>query len=166
MTRSVTTTAKNASLHVGKFPADLHAWLSEDYEMRWTVPPADGGRAVQVPASLTKTPEIRQIAAALLPATIDAMQAPSEALIQNWLEMLMLCRGSPAFDAMPGVISLFSRALADIPAGAFNAKTQRAAAQKFDFFPSPAAVVNLLQDEIKEIRRAAAVLRYLASDAP
>lgn len=166
MTRSVTTTAQNVSLHVEKFPADLHAWLSEDYEMRWTTPPSDGSRAIKVPASLTKTPDISLLAASMLPAAIAATKGPPPALIKAWLEMLTLCRGAPAFDAMPGVVTLFAQALADIPAGAFNAKTQRAAAQKFDFFPSPAAVVALLQDEIKEIRRAAAVLRYLASDAP
>lgn len=163
MKTNVTTTgATKIAFSVESLPPDLHAWLSEDYEMRWTTSPADGSAPIKVPAYLTKAPEIQAAAVALLPAAIEACKGPTVAHLRSWMDLLTLCRGAPSKEAMPGVAALFAGVLADIPAGAFTARTQRVAAQKFDWFPSPAAVCELLSDEIREIRRAAAVLKYLA----
>lgn len=144
---------------------DLKSWLLRDPGNTEYLPPTAtvAGQHVfryRTPLSASLVKE----ASATAPAYARACQGPSQARIAAWLGPIALTVRNPlAADEIEGMAVMFAALLVDIPAACFTASTQLQASHTFKLWPSPADIVDLLAEDATEMRRAAAILAYIAS---
>lgn len=143
------------------FSDRLGAWIERSRPDHVTAIQGFDGYTLRI-SRQTATRAMVEEAKSSLPFFQEAAAGATAELLAAWLRPLALVvRNPPSAETLPGIARAFAAVLSDIPGAAFTAETSRRAAQKFEFWPSAADVVQLLQPEIDDIRRIGADLRTL-----
>lgn len=140
---------------------ELRGWMLDDMDMEW-LPPTAQRQAIRLPRYRDDSAAVRAEAARLLPAYRAGARPPSARFLCDWLQPLAAVVRNPiSRDDLENISGIFADALADIPVATFTPAAWRRAMQTFKFWPSPADVAELLQDDAKDIRRAVEVLTFI-----
>lgn len=140
----------------------LRGWLLDDFDMEW-VQIAKESPLIKLPRYRDTSASVRAEAARLLPAYRAASKPPSCIFLCEWLQPLaVVVRNPVSVHSLEHLSLIFAEALSTVPVGAFSRDAWVRMMQTFKFWPSPADIAELLQDDANDIRRAVEVLAFIA----